>query len=149
MLYARRLSYISSFPYTCSFRSFVFLLVFFLLFFQSFFLLTDGISRQPKYSNYIINSLTRRNIVRPLATHSFHHSPQQRSLVYTLCIDVYWIHIIIIAEHGVFLLLLSSLHLLLWHIVHIIRFVVCFGNKKKTLLITNSIYRIISSLATS
>lgn len=31
--------------------------------------------RKPKYSNYLINSLTRRNIVRTLATHSFHHPP--------------------------------------------------------------------------
>lgn len=79
---ARRLSYISSFPYTCFFISlfffsfFFFTYYFFISIFLSFFLLTDGISRKPKYSNYIINSLTRRNIVRPLATHSFHHSPR-------------------------------------------------------------------------
>lgn len=85
---------------------------FFISIFLSFFLLTDGISRKPKYSNYIINSLTRRNIVRPLATHSFHHSPRAsiclhsvresiRLLTYTEYITEAW-------SICCFLLLLSS-----------------------------------------
>lgn len=68
--------WVSSFPYATHvsiYRVFVFFSFIYLLSYRSS--CSRMAYRKPKYSNCIINSLTRRNIVRTLATHSFHHSP--------------------------------------------------------------------------
>lgn len=94
--------------------------------------------RKAKYSNYIINSLTRRNIVRPLATLRFTIHRRQRSCLRStsIRIDVYIQYTSLSVAHFFFHFYYRS-----GTDPHIIS----RTDKKKHTQITNSVYRIIFS----